>query len=153
MNMQSYLANLVISQLKGEKPMNIPENLDIHEILDIANRNHMIYMILGALIKTENIPEELLDPLRYHVQKCIITTLMQVTELNKLVDTFETDGIMNQPMKGSCLKFMYPNPEMREMSDIDILISEDKMDLAGKILLEQGYTLSQSVKHHDIYYK
>ena len=153
MNMQSYLANLVISQLKGEKPMNIPENLDIHEIIDIANRNHMIYMILGALIKTENIPEELLDPLRYHVQKCIITTLMQVTELNKLVDTFETVGIMNQPMKGSCLKFMYPNPEMREMSDIDILIAEDKMDLVGKILLDQGYTLSQSVKHHDIYYK
>lgn len=153
MNMQSYLADLVISQLKGEKPMNIPESLDIHEIIDIADRNHMKYLILGALIKTENLPETWLDRLRYQVQNSVITTLMQVTALKNLVEAFEKAGIMNQPMKGSCMKFMYPTPEMREMSDIDILIAEDKLDLARRILLEQGYTLSQSVKHHDIYYK
>ena len=153
MTIKSYLANLVLSQLNGKKPLNIPDNIDVNEIIDIAKRNHMNYLVLGALIKTDNIPEETLNRLRRIIQNSVLTTLAQVTELKKLVDAFEKAGIKNQPMKGSCMKYMYPSPEMREMSDIDILVDGDQMDAAGKIMTELGYSLSQSIKHHDIYYK
>ena len=153
MTIKSYLANLVLSQLKGEKPLNLPENIDVNTLIDIANRNHMNYMILTALLKVDNFPKEYINAVRFKIQNCVLSTLAQVTELNKLVEALEKAGIKNQPMKGSCMKFMYPSPEMREMSDIDILIDSDKMDTAGKIMLEFGYTLSQSIKHHDIYYK
>lgn len=153
MTIKSYLANLVLSQLKGEKPLNIPENIDVNTLIDIANRNHMNYMILTALLKVDNFPKEYINAVRFKIQNCVLSTLAQVTELNKLVEALEKAGIKNQPMKGSCMKFMYPSPEMREMSDIDILIDSDKMDTAGKIMQEFGYTLSQSIKHHDIYYK
>lgn len=153
MTIQHYLADLILSMFEGKKPMDIPENIDVKEIIDIAERNHMIYLLLGALLKTDNVSEELLGILRYKVQKSVMTTLSQVMELKKLVDTFEKAGIKNQPMKGSCMKFMYPSPEMREMSDIDILIAEEQMDAAGKIMCDMGYTLAQSIKHHDIYSK
>jgi len=153
MKMQDYLANLVLSQIYGSKPKNIPENFDINMLIDIANRNHMNYLVLSALLKADNFPMEYLKDVRLIIQKCVLSTLAQVTELNRLIDELEKAGIKNQPMKGSCMKFMYPSPEMREMSDIDILIDSDKMDTAGKIMLEFGYTLSQSIKHHDIYYK
>ena len=150
---QNYLAELVLAQLNGRKPENIPDNIGVDEIIDIAGRNHMIYPLLGALIKTDNFPEDKLNELRYKIQHSVLVTLAQVTELNRLVDAFENAGIKNQPMKGSCMKFMYPSPELREMSDIDILIAGDQMDAAGKIMLDLGYKLTQSIKHHDIYTK
>lgn len=153
MTIQEYLANLILSMFEGKKPVDIPENIVVKEIIDIAERNHMNYMLLGALLKTDNISEEVLNLLRYKVQKSVMTTLSQVVELKNLVDAFENAGIKNQPMKGSCMKFMYPSPEMREMSDIDILIAEEQMDAAGKIMRDMGYTLAQSIKHHDIYSK
>ena len=146
---QNYLAELVLAQLNGRKPVNIPENITTDEIIDIAGRNHMIYPLLGALIKTDNVPEEKVNDLRFKIQNSILMTLAQVTELNKLVTALENAGIKNQPMKGSCMKFMYPSPELREMSDIDILIAGEQMDAAGKVMLELGYTLAQSIKHHD----
>ena len=91
--------------------------------------------------------------MRDAVKGSVFQTLMQVREINELTETFEKEGIVNQPLKGARLKFMYPSPEMREMSDIDILFSKECMDKAGKILTDAGYRLVRSVKHHDIYRK
>lgn len=153
MKMQTYLANLVLSQLNGGKAMNIPENININEILDIAVRNQMEYLIFGALVRTDNVPDNLKELLRSRLRFCVMKTLAQVTELKDLIDGLEKAGIKNQPLKGACLRLLYPSPEMREMSDIDILIADEQMDAAGKVLVELGYTLEQSVKHHDIYSK
>ena len=56
-------------------------------------------------------------------------------------------------MKGARLKFIYPTPEMREMSDIDVLIRKDCMENAASQLQEMGYRMQESIKHHDIYVK
>lgn len=150
---KDYLANLVLSQINGTKPEDLPEDIDVNELIDISKRNHMNYMILGALIKTESISKETTEQIRRRLHSTIYLALNQVVELSKIVDALENAGIKNQPMKGACMKFMYPSPEMREMSDIDILVPDEQMNAAGKIMLELGYTLSQSVKHHDIYVK
>ena len=153
MNIKDYLANLVLSQLEGKKPENIPDNISVDNIIDISERNHMHYLLLGALLRAENISEDKKNVLRSKVQISVIKTLAQVTELNIIVGEFEKAGIKNQPMKGSCLKYMYPSPEMREMSDIDILVADDRMEEAKRIMINLGYSLAQSVKHHDIYFK
>ena len=153
MNIKDYLANLVLSQLEGKKPENIPDNISVDNIIDISERNHMHYLLLGALLRTENISEDKKSSLRSKVHSSVLRTLVQVKELKDLVDELEKAGIKNQPMKGSCMKFMYPSPEMREMSDIDILIDGDQMDVAGKIILDLGYRLAHAIKHHDIYIK
>ena len=56
-------------------------------------------------------------------------------------------------MKGARMKFYYPSPFLREMSDIDILIHGDFMEQAAVELEAMGYVLQQKIKHHDIYRK
>ena len=51
------------------------------------------------------------------------------------------------------MKYYYPSPELREMSDIDILIHAEDMERADVLLREQGYTLLQAIRHHDVYRK
>ncbi len=149
----NYLAELVHAQLDGRKPDPIPEQLSIEKLVEISIKNHMNYLLLGALLRTDNLPEEWKDVLRKKVMQSMFHTGVQVFELKEMEKRFEEQGIACQPMKGARMKFFYPSPEMREMSDIDILIRHDCMDKAAEELQAMGYELSQAIKHHDIYIK
>lgn len=155
MSIVEYLAELVNAQLEGKKPAQIPQGITIEEILDIAHRNHMNYLLLGALLKTDTdkISEEHKEIMRSRVMRSLMRTVAQVTELQDLEKSFEEAGVKNQFMKGARMKFLYPAPELREMSDIDVLIDGECMKIAAQLLAERGYTLSKSIKHHDIYHK
>ncbi len=148
-----YLAELVHAQLEGRKPLPIPENITVSDIVQISGKNHMDYLLLGALIRADNIPEEYKAPLRNKIVRSVMHTSVQVMELKQIERRFEEKQIACQPMKGARMKFIYPSPEMREMSDIDILIRDDCMDKAAAELVDMGYDLIQSIKHHDIYCK
>ncbi len=148
-----YLATLINAQLEGKEVPNLPEEMTVGEIVKIARENHMIHLLLGALVRAENIPEADKNSLRILILRSIAKTTAQVQEHRALEKRFEEDGIMNQPMKGAVLRFYYPSPEMREMSDIDMLIAAQDMEKAKVALAEMGYELLQSIKHHDIYQK
>lgn len=151
--LSNYLAELIKAQLDGRKAQPIPESLKLENLVALSQNNHMDYLILGALLKTEGLSEEQKNDLSRLVMRSVLRTGTQVMELKELTRRFEEKGIVNQPMKGARMKFIYPSPEMREMSDIDILIRHDCMDQAEEILKDMGYTLQQSIKHHDIYVK
>lgn len=148
-----YLAELVRAQLDGKKAKALPEELKFEEIVELSRKNHMDYLLMGALLNTEGLEEKESKILRAYVMQSIIKTTTQVIELKKIIRRFEEKEIVNQPMKGAKMKFIYPRPEMREMSDIDILIRQDCMEKAEDELKEMGYTLHQAIKHHDIYVK
>lgn len=151
--LDEYLAELVHAQLEGRNPKDIPEGIQVSDIRAIARSNHMAYLLEGALLKAKNLPEEYKEAFRKDVMGSLLKTMAQVSELQELEKRFEQKGIISQPMKGARMKFIYPAPEMREMSDIDILIRKDSMPEAEKVLKEMGYTLLESVKHHDVYKK
>ena len=146
-----YLGQLVLAQLNRQTPPAIPEGLDLVHIMELSNANHMDYLLLGGLLRAPNLPERFQQPLSCCVFQSLQRTLTQVNELKDLVRICEEKHIRNQPMKGSCMKFIYPSPETREMSDIDILIDQDRMDDIAQVLKDKGYTLFQSVRQHDVF--
>lgn len=151
--MVKYLAELVKAQLEGKKPGPVPEGISLTELEEFSRKNHINYLVLGALLKLDSLPEEAKQRFRPIVMKSVMKTAMQVAEVKMLRQRFEEKKIPNQFMKGSCLKFVYPSPEMREMSDLDILIGEDGMEQAAEVLVNMGYELTRSIKHHDIFQK
>lgn len=153
MDVSGYLAELVHAQLEGRKPQAVPQGITIEEITDIAKRNHMEYLLLGALLRLDSLSESQIEELRRRVMHSLMRTMTQVTEFRDLEKSFEEAGVKNQAMKGARMKFIYPSPEMREMSDVDILVDAASMKQAAQLLNEKGYTLAQSIKHHDIYKK
>ena len=149
----NYLAQLIKAQLNGEKPVSVPEEIQVEDLIHLSCKNHMEYLVMGALLKTDGISEEIQGILRSHVMRSIVRTTTQIMDLKEIIRRFEEKKIVNQPMKGAQMKFIYPSPEMREMSDIDILIRHDCMDRAAEELKDMGYVLEQAIKHHDIYVK
>ncbi|MBE5937537.1 MAG: hypothetical protein E7265_05860 [Lachnospiraceae bacterium] len=152
-NVDKYLAALVRASLKGEKAPNLPEGVSVDEIVSIAAKSHMNCILLSALVNVDNISDSERDKLRGIVLRSMLKASMQLQEVKVLDAKFEEEQIVNQPMKGAILRLIYPSPEMREMSDLDILIAENDMDRAVTVLLDCGYVLKESIKHHDIYVK
>lgn len=151
--LEEYLAELVKAQLEKRVASDLPEGITVEQIMQIAQQNQMKYLLLGALVRVENVSEEEKASLRPIIMHSIYRTALQVQELRELESAFEAAGIMNQPMKGAVMKFVYPSPEMREMGDIDMLIEQQVADKAYEILQERGYTMVESIKHHDIFKK
>ena len=148
-----YFAELVQAQLNNRKPAPIPEEVSLQELITLSRKNHMDYMILGGLLKTDNLPEEYIPALRRAVMTSLFRTTTQITEFRELIKRFEENQVKNQPMKGSLMRFMYPSPELREMSDIDVLIEKESWERGVKVMTDMGYHLHEAIKHHDIYMK
>ena len=79
MGISDYLAELVHAQLEDRKPQAIPQGIAIEEITDIARRNHMEYLLLGALLRLDSLPEGCVGELRQRVMKSLMRTIAQVS--------------------------------------------------------------------------
>ncbi len=67
-------------------------------------------------------------------------------ERSEITNFFEQNGIWYLPLKGSVIKELYPNPEMREMNDNDILIDQNGRDQAKDFMLSRGYQVKPNDK-------
>lgn len=67
-------------------------------------------------------------------------------ERSEITNFLEQNGIWYLPLKGSVIKEMYPNPEMREMNDNDILIDQNGRDQAKDFMLSKGYHIKPNDK-------
>lgn len=67
-------------------------------------------------------------------------------ERSAITNFFEQNGIWYLPLKGTVIKSLYPNPEMREMNDVDILIDQNGRDAVKDFMLERGYSIKPNDK-------
>lgn len=80
--------------------------------------------------------------------------LVQEYEIQALLDDMERNGIDCLPMKGWIMRNYYPEPLMRSMSDLDVLVREMNSLSIQKWMEIRGYTpesIEQDV--HDSYMK
>ena len=71
--------------------------------------------------------------------------------LTNVSELFEQNGICFVPLKGAVIKNLYPQRWMRTSCDIDILVHEEDLEKAEKLLCEKlGYTSKGERDYHDI---
>ena len=148
-----YLAELIHSQFENRKPAMIPQDININELLELSIANQIWGFTARALMRLENIQPQLYEHLKRGSSVMIYKSKLQEHEIKKIQEIFEEQGIKNMPLKGIFMKKYYPLPELREMGDIDLVVEENDLERAGKILKNMGYTLKQRISNHDVYIK
>lgn len=116
---------LIKSAITGE-PGKISENFDLTSTLKLMSRQSVLSMgYLGAL--NCGISPDAPAMVRILDYYCldVITSERQLHHIDRIFNAFEENGIEYMPVKGTLLKHLYPNHEMRRMSDADILIREE----------------------------
>ena len=98
-------------------------------------------------------------PMEHPIMLCLldfycVATLQsdhQIQQIQKICDAFEENGIDYMPVKGAIMKFLYPNHELRGMSDADILIREEQYSQICPIMTELGFVQSGESDHEYIW--
>lgn len=151
-NIRIYYSELIKACFEKRKPDDIPDGIDIGELINYAAKGHIYYPIASSLIKLD-IDEKHAEIMRNDLKVSTFMTLMQTVGSREITEAFEREGIRHQLLKGAIIKNDYPSPEMREMSDIDLVVYDESLDKAAKVMEAMGYTNHGLIKHHMIFSK
>lgn len=148
-----YIFKMLKAVLSDNYSLPIEEGLDWNYIYKLC-KFHRIDNIIGYLSNEQiNMPEDIYKQFKLAMQKGKVREVNQCFELQIIQKKFEEYGIENIPLKGSILKYYYPSPDMRFLTDLDILFKDEKTELVKQILLEIDYQIYGLGGHHDIYIK
>ena len=133
----SLLAMALGNSAPAAEGLNVLESLPAAQAHGVAN---MLYYALPQL-PTEKQPKEaerrLLKELAY---AAAAREALQQRELDAILARFEAEHISVLPLKGCVIKQLYPKPEMRYMSDTDLLFDPAQAASVRAALEELGYT-------------
>ena len=142
------LIKIIQNVFLGEK--NELTDLDIDKICKLARFHSIEYIVYQGLKDLGiNVDEEFEKIAKTNAYK----TIVQELELKIIEKEFSKEEICFLPLKGAVLKNLYPKPEYRNMSDIDILVKEDDSKKAGDVLKKIGYTADTQNWVHNTYNK
>ena len=147
------LGALVNGSLNSKEINSLPQGMDFNKLVKIANDQKMQCMLLKPLLRSEELTEE---QKKYIKSVCAMSFMKSANQLHDaeiLERVLEEAGLKHQLLKGTVLKEAYPQKELRDMSDIDILIDEKELEQVDKVLVNNGFEMLKSVQHHDIYIK
>lgn len=73
----------------------------------------------------------------------VAANLNRCVDFETLSACFTKRGIAHMPVKGYYLRELYPTPELRTFSDIDLLIHQEDRQKVHDLMLSLGYTVKQ----------
>lgn len=150
---QRGIINLVKSALTGTA-ISVDENLDFNNAIKIAVKNGITTLIYyGALNSGISTEKPHMQRLFVYTCKNVVVSEQQHFEVLNILKQFDQSDIEYMPLKGVLLKKMYIKPEMRIMSDADILIKTDQYDKIKEIMLKSGYEENVESDHELTWFK
>ena len=78
-------------------------------------------------------------------EKAVRRSILFIAERDAVCRELEAAGIWNAVLKGGTLLELYPAIGMRELTDIDILVDNRRMDDIEALMLERGY---RRIRHY-----
>lgn len=137
---EGYFLHLIKSALKDEQPKEKPEGVSWEEVLKIAERQTAANLCWFSIEKLNNKPDgELYTYWQDVYAKAASKCLKQMMEIDLLCNEFTSRGYDIMFLKGSKIREYYPSPDMRTMTDIDLLVKADQRQPIREIMKSLGY--------------
>ena len=135
---QQGIITLVRNALKGENNT-LPESFSLEAAIPVAISHQILTMLYYGAQLTGLSNDSALQSAFDKVCMFIAKDAKQAFAINKLIESFDKNGIEYMPLKGTILKGLYPKSDMRIMGDADILIRLEQYQIIESILTEQGF--------------
>jgi hypothetical protein len=159
---------LLLTCLKNNRPEERVANLkgfterDWGAVLTAASRfgvTPLLFEALKSLACELIVPASIVEQLQNAYYVSATRNVHLYRQLRGIIEVFNKEGISVILLKGAHLaEFVYGNPALRPMADLDILARRDDFSRIDQILLEQGYSASKedigfSLLHLPVYKK
>lgn len=122
-------------------PPEKPECVLWEDIFRLSESHYLSAVTYCAIRELEHKPEkELLEKWEHAYGVCVHIDVQQAYAWEELKQAFSEKGLKLLPLKGLCIKELYPDPSLRLMSDLDILYEKSRFSEVREALLELGYS-------------
>ena len=123
----------------------IPSETDLELTGKCAKEQGVLsFLYDGAVVAKSEVPAELLTKWKNATFQGVIRNERLLHAQDELLSWFEQAGIPCVVLKGSSVARYYPQPDLRVLGDIDILVSKPDVDKAKEILEQHGYAFHES---------
>ena len=147
--LNEYLLELLRCGLNGQVPCEKPEGVSWQALFSAARKHSVTSLAFQAVKRTASVVEPVvLSQWRDYNLIALAKYSAQVLELERLCDDFERLGTPYMPLKGSCIRRLYPQPAFREMADLDILIPKKRLSECEALLSKRGYVMQSRQSYH-----
>lgn len=109
---------------------------------------HKLESFLYLACDKQNTAPEVLKEIKLLQMKSIKKDVVQMNTLREILELFEREKIDCLPLKGCLLKEYYQHTFLRYMGDIDILIKEEDMTRATKLLENMDFIKKGNSYNH-----
>lgn len=146
---QRFLLKCLSDFCSGRETQAPPEELDVEELFRLANEHSVDSLIftqcrkwLGLNAGTARFQSVFLWHVFYSVNRAAF--------LREIAERFRAEGIDLLCMKGAVFRDAYPEPALRTMGDIDLVIRPNDRKAADRILCED-MCLSRQIDNHAVW--
>ena len=113
-------------------------------------RRHDLLHLLALGLKNNGLLGEENQALENEIFRAVLRCEQLNYELTRICETLETAQIPFIPLKGSVLRWYYPEPWMRTSCDIDVFVREEDLDRAMAALSDGlSYRIGE-ISDHDV---
>lgn len=136
------------SALHGRTPKK-PDTNDIPEIKKLADKHNawpLIFTVLNDLYKDDDPCPAWTDYRSQFFFQCV-KNMQHMYALRKLLNAFDKADIPYAVLKGESLASLYPHPECRISSDIDLYVHPEDESRAVDVLLAHGVQVEPRIPH------
>lgn len=122
----------------------------VSALYSLAVRHDLAYIVSAVLHKCGLKSE---DAIYSKLNQKAIMSVYRTEQIKyafvQICDTFDQASIPYIPLKGSVIRPYYPQESMRTSCDIDILVKEENLETAIKILTQKGFKCGDK-NYHDV---
>lgn len=158
---QQLLIDLLSAAIRGRAPENVnTEGIDWRAVYQEAKAHDvysLVYPVLEMLESFQRPDTQLMAEWRRASQTSGIRQVQHLQQICEVLRQLNHAGIEAVPLKGLVVRSLYPHPELRSMSDADLLVRTEYLERTKEILLQMHYLCTEDTteKHlffeHEIY--
>lgn len=129
---------------KAPDPQYVVEGIDWEAVFMLAQEHKIDGLLLDAVCQ---LPQEIAPPDNVMIawqENAMLTMMRQAMltdQLHDLLGAFDRAAMQAVVLKGIALKPLYAQPDLRTMSDADLLVAEANIDAARALMEGEGYAL------------
>lgn len=156
-NDQQQLVYLISQAIRGKKVGKEPlENQNWNYILRYANSHQVKALIYSAFQNSGciiNLKKEILEQWKKETMLTAVGQMRHIKQVTGVLSNFNDKKIPFIVLKGLVIRELYPRPELRTMSDADILIKQSDLNVTKELMAGLGYSEEGISPMHIFYYK
>lgn len=146
------LLSAVIHERKVE--IDSTEKIKWKSIIEEAEAHNVKGLLYSAINKSEYlkyVEKESLEQWKRYTLFSGVSQIEHIRQISKVLKVFNKENIPLIVLKGLVVREFYPKPELRTMTDADVLVKKEDLDRIKKILKDLGYIESGATEAHIVF--